>query len=102
SLCERVRQRCEAIDDQRRMRLRRGTEVGFDPEMDLQVLRLEPTPAPFGEVRRLRHLRHPEDPFVEVHRLRLSSWRHCELDVIQTKHLHETFPTPSGLSMGSG
>ena len=65
----RQRKRSDVVDDERRMCLPGGTELGIDTEVDLQRAALEPEPAPDREMVGLRHVRDPEHPLVERDRL---------------------------------
>jgi hypothetical protein len=83
-----VRKPSDVVDDERRVCLPGGTEVGVDTEVDLQRAALEPAPAPDREVVGLRHVRDPEHPLVERDRLGFPSGGHRQLHVIDPDHTH--------------
>src|SRR6185503_20190645 len=65
----------KALHQQSRVRFPGGTEVLLDTQVDLELTALEPDPAAFREVLRLRRLRYPEKNPVEASRFLLPAGR---------------------------
>jgi hypothetical protein len=70
------------------MRLSRGSEVLFNPEVDLQSPMLEPTTSSNLKVRGLWRLGDPQQAGVEPSGSLLCTPRHCQLDVFDPLDRH--------------
>src|SRR5579862_29472 len=66
----------QVVDEKGRMRLARGTKIGFDAEVDLHAVVDEPAPAAPGKIGRLGNLREAEDALIEPARGLLAARRH--------------------------
>ena len=76
------------VDDEGGVRLGRGSEVGVDTEVDLQIAVFEPAATADREMIRLRDMRDAEHSFVEGDGFGLESGRHRQLHMIQTNDPH--------------
>jgi hypothetical protein len=67
---------------QRRMRLPGGTEICFDPQMNLHFATFKPASAAFGQCCRLVDFLHSEQAGIEVTSARLRAGGHSQLNVV--------------------
>jgi hypothetical protein len=70
------------------MSLTRREKVSLDAKMNLQVTPLEPTAAALRQVERLGNLRNSKHPFVKLTRPILTTGRHRQLHMIETRDSH--------------
>ena len=84
------------VDDEGGVGLCRGSEVGINTEVDLQVAVFELAATPSREMIRLRDLINAEHSFIESDRLGLEPGRHRQLHMIETNDTHATHPASAG------
>ena len=88
---------CQTVDQDGRVCLAGGPEIGVHAEMKAERPRAEPNAAARRKMRRLGLLNQAENARIEVSRDRFLPGRHCQLNVIEAKDLtHRVDASRSG------